>query len=733
MRISLKFFLTVTFLLTLFTSIQAQRKLGVRPTESGGPLIYEQAAYDVQEYDITARVFPEEKKIVGETLINVNIVAPTNWFVFDLDTPFEIANVSYFSEKDFVEIKFKRDGGKIWAKFLQTLQPGENTTVRIAYSGNPRIAPKPPWVGGFMWEKTADGSDWIVNAQQNDGADLWFPIKDHPSDEPNSVELHITVPENLFVASVGKIENIDINENSTKTYHWKMSNSINNYNIVLNIAPYKIVAEMYTSVAGETFPIKFYALPESEEKAKDIVDQTIKFLKFYEKYLGPYPYRTEKLGIAETPHLGMEHSTVIAYGNEFKKDKRGFDWLMLHELGHEWWGNMVTASDWRDMWIHEGFQSFMDALYLEETKGKEAYLDAMRARVKNTRNMQAVAPREPRFAYQVYLAAPDYVKSDGDIYGKGSLILHTLRYLIGDKAFFKGLRRMAYPTKQLETYTDGRQNRFVTTDDVKQIFEEESKMDLDWFFEVYLRQPELPSLVIKQVENGNSLRWQTPNDLPFPMPIEIEINGETKRINMKQGRAEIRLKEGASVFFDKNRWILKKGKQSKNMKTQFEGYFKAINDHEIEKALSFLSDEFQLHFTEFNVNVDKKSYVDVLGWDKGANGRVSYEDLIIEDNTIKGIFTEKNDFLRILRINELKANIAFEFDEFGKISRQIYTPLPNQPSFQEKLQSVVKWARQNRPDELDEIYPQNQMKFNQKMAERWVRLLQEWEKSKAGV
>lgn len=554
------------FLLSNF--IYAQRRHPVRPTESGGVLIYEQAAFDVRSYDITARIFPSERRITGETVIEAEIISPTNRFVFDLDLPYEISTVAEIksagsetgsNSKVLQPLEFERAGGKIWAKFPLTKQPGEKIRVKIAYSGIPRVAPNPPWVGGFMWKKTKSGADWIVNAQQNDGADLWYPIKDHPSDEPDSVALHITVPENLYVATVGTLQKIAANADKTKTFHWKMSQSINNYNVVLNIAPYEIVERNYTSTDGTTFPIKFYALPENREKAEDIVEQTAKFLDFYEKYLGPYPYRAEKLGIAETPHLGMEHSTIIAYGNDYKKDGSGFDWLMLHELGHEWWGNMVTASDWRDMWIHEGFQSFMDSLYLEEIKGKEAYFQAMRNRVKNLKNKQAVAPREPRFAYQIYFLAPDYTESDGDIYSKGALILHTLRYLIGDEAFFRGLRRMAYPSEKLEKIKDGGQNRFVTTDDVRQIFEEESKTDLDWFFEVYLRQPGLPHLVGSMIANDEiELKWEAPNDLPFPMPVELEINGELKRFEMKNGKAKIKLNGEKKFFLDKNDWILKR-------------------------------------------------------------------------------------------------------------------------------------------------------------------------------
>jgi aminopeptidase N len=325
-----------------------------------------------------------------------------------------------------------------------------------------------------------------------------------------------------------------------------------------------LVQDSFRSTTGKDFPIIFYSLPESSEKAMEIVSQTKKFLSFYEKYAGPYPYRTEKLGIAETPHLGMEHSTIIAYGNKFRNGPNGFDTLMLHELGHEWWGNLVTASDWRDMWIHEGFQSYFDALYVEDTVGRDAYLKAMAGKMKATNNLQAVAPRESRFTYQIYFQAPDYLKSDGDIYGKGASNLHTLRYLIGDDAFFRSVRRMAYPKKEMESITDGKQSRLVTTDDFKQIAEDESGMDLDWFFEVYFRQPKLPELFVSKYADKIELRWETPNNLPFSMPVDVEINGVRKRIMLKNGNASFSIKPSDVVEVDKEGWVLKKITSSAN-------------------------------------------------------------------------------------------------------------------------------------------------------------------------
>jgi len=536
----------------------AQRELGVRPTETGGPLMFEQAVYDVQSYDVSLNVDPKAKSISGTTVMTARTDIPTNVIVLDLDLPYTISKVS----DGVSDLKYERKEGKIWIWFPLTKQVGDEIKTSISYSGVPRVAPKPPWIGGFMWAKTPGGADWISVALQNDGADLLFPCKDHPSDKPATASMHTTVPDPLIATGPGKLENVKKNPDGTSTYNWRMTNPISNYSIVFNAAPYKLIEDTYKSVAGDTMPIEFYILPESFEKGASLMAEQKKYLAYYEKYLGPFPFRSQRVGIVETPHLGMEHSTNIAYGNKYQYDADGTDWLLLHEFGHEYWANLVTASDWRDFWIHEGFQSYMDTLYQEHLHGKDAYFAAMKARQtvtknnKGFKNKQPVAPREPKIAYQVYMSEPDYLDSDGDIYGKGAYILHSLRYLIGDDAFFRALRRMAYPTKEMEKLTDGRQTRLVNTDDFLTIAEQESKMDLDWFFELYLRQPKLPKLVTETAGDTLNLRWETPNNLPFPMPVDVEINGKTQRVEMKDGKGSVSF-TGTAPVVDTKGWVLR--------------------------------------------------------------------------------------------------------------------------------------------------------------------------------
>ncbi len=555
-----KIFGSIFLLSLLCLTISAQREMAARPTQSGGVLMAEQAAFDVKHYDLALSVNHQEQSIKGVLTVKAEIVKPTNLLVLDLDAPFTVESVAMtFPLKDKANqpLKFERRENKIWINFSGTQKAKSVVDVRVAYSGKPKVAPTPPWVGGFVWSKTADGSPWFATAVQMDGSDLWFPVKDHPSDKPETTSLHFTVADNLIAASNGKLQSVVDNKNGTRTFNWFISQPISNYNIALNVAPYKVIEDEMMSVAGDKIPIAFYVLPEHFEKGRELVNKTKDYVRFMEEYLGPYPFRADKLGIAHTPHLGMEHQSIIAYGNDFKYDKNGFDWLMFHELGHEWWANLVTAPDWNDFWIHEGFQSFMDAFYAEKILGREQYIKSLPMRIKATKNLKAVAPREAKTTTEMYLMPPDYVRSDGDIYGKGALVLNSLRGYIGDEAFFRSLRKMCYPTKESEKITNGKQVNFRTTDDFLRIAERESGKDLKWFFEVYLRQPKLPKLVTETKANQLNLRWETPNNLPFNLPVEVKFGNEIKRVEMKNGQGSIALPQETAYEIDPNGWLLK--------------------------------------------------------------------------------------------------------------------------------------------------------------------------------
>jgi aminopeptidase N len=546
--------LIVSLLLLIFVvDSSAQRTFTERATGSGGVLMPEQAAYNVQSYDLSVKVNIDEKSITGVLTVKAAIVKPLDKFVLDLDKAFTVDSIKSAG----ADMKYDRTEKQIWINLPHQMKPGQMANITIAYHGTPRSAPHPPWVGGFVWSKSKDGSPWFATAVQNDGADIWFPCKDHPSDKPETASMHFTVPNPLVAASNGKLQSVKDNGDGTSTYNWFVSQPIANYCIALNVGPYKLIKDTVPTVAGGTIPVWFYVLPEDADKAAALLDQLKKFNAFFESYLGPYPFRADKIGIAETPHLGMEHQSITAYGNGFKNNADGFDGLLEHEFGHEWFANLVTGKDWADMWLQEGFESFMDTLLVEKLKGKDAYFAAMAGRQKAFHNVRAVAPREPMSTLQIYFLAPDYIKSDGDIYGKGAYILSTMRFYFGDDMFFKMLRRWTYSTPAMEKVTNGKQEKIVSTDDFLAHVNKFTGKDMTWFFNVYLRQPKLPALSYQASGNMLNLEWKTPDGLPFPMPVEVEINGQTKRVEMPNGKGSVALPEGAKFTVDPHHWVLK--------------------------------------------------------------------------------------------------------------------------------------------------------------------------------
>ncbi len=520
--------------------------------DSGGPLTPQQAAFDVHFYDLSVQVFPGDSSISGTVTVVATMVHPYDWLVLNLDTVLTIRRVErQEAGGTWVPASYHRKVGEVWIYLGHTRQPGETVQVRVAYQGRPRIAVRPPWNGGFTWARTPSGAPWIATTCQEEGADIWWPVKDHVSDKPDSMAIHVRVPASLFCASNGRLLKTERHSDNTTTYHWFVSTPINTYNVALNIAPYRRFDTTFVNITGDTVPVFFWVLPEYAEHGPAFLKEIVKQLRFFEQTLGPYPFRADKCGVVQTPHLGMEHQTIIAYGAGFdntvltQKDW-GFDGLLHHEMSHEWWGNLVTNFDWRDMWLHEGFGTYMQALYVEYLHGTSAYHEYMDF-LHRFRNELPVAPRQTQTADQIYRAP---------IYYKGAWVLHTLRYLMGDSLFFRSLRRMAYPTPQLERVTDGRQCRFATTDDYLQLVNGLSGQQLDWFFEMYLRQPHLPQLDVRLKPTELTLRWVLPQPQAFPMPLDVVINNHRQQLVVTPEGITVPLPPNATVAIDPDHWVL---------------------------------------------------------------------------------------------------------------------------------------------------------------------------------
>jgi len=513
--------------------------------DSGGPLTHEWSAYDVKFYNINLKIDPDKKTIGGNVLIAAKAVKDMKEFVLDIDDRFRITKIVWDIPGASSELKFIHKDGKIKIELPGEMKPGELIVVSIYYDGKPRVAQTPPWDDGFTWSKTKSGEHWIGVTCQGGGADTWWPCKDHPSDEPDSVLLNWTVPGNLICASNGKLRYVVDNKEGTKTFCWFVSTPINNYGISVNIAPYDTIQYSYTSVTGEIIPVTIWVLPESMEKARKHCPEVLEHLKFYEELLGPYPFRDDKYGVAETPYLGMEHQTIIANGYGYRTDQFGFDWLHHHELGHEWWGNMVTAKDWSDFWIHEAVCGYMQTLYIEdklENKNPSAFV----MNWKLWENKQPIAPRKEMTENEAYT---------NDMYSKGSFVLHTLRYHLGDETFRKVLRRWAYPDPNMEEVTDGSQCRFATTEEFLEIAEKVAGRELDWFWEVYFRQASLPVLKTRIKDETLYLEWITENNISFPLPVQVKIGDEIVKIEMKDGAGSMKIPEGVEPEIDPGKWL----------------------------------------------------------------------------------------------------------------------------------------------------------------------------------
>jgi len=290
-------------------------------------------------------------------------------------------------------------------------------------------------------------------------------------------------------------------------------------------------------------------MPEDYMKALKLFPQFAQHLNFLERTLGPYPFRAEKHGIAQTFYSGMEHQTVISYGATFENNRYGFDQLHFHELTHQWFANLVSVPDWQDWWLHEGTTSYLEAIYAESLLNTDAYHSYLADFRHRIRNQMALAPYEPQRTRDIY---------GGDLYYKGAWVLHSLRYLLGKDAVLKTLRLLAYPDPAMEYVSDGRQCHFATTQDFQEIVEQVSGKNLDWFFEVYCRQPTLPQL--EAAINGNivKLRWIVPGDLPFPMPVEVHHAGEIHKLEMAGEEETLVLpKGGGQPAIDPDNWILR--------------------------------------------------------------------------------------------------------------------------------------------------------------------------------
>ncbi|MES1215488.1 MAG: M1 family metallopeptidase [Bacteroidota bacterium] len=508
---------------------------------SGGKLKPEQAIMDVRHYTIALTVDTAAKTVNGYTTIDVVLSEPAKLLLFDLMNNLQV-QATWINGK---KAPFTHTNGIITITPASSLPAGE-ATVKVQYGGKPHVALNPPWGDGFTWATDSTGKPWIAITAEGTGGKIYFPCKDHPSDEPdNGVDMIITVPQNLVVAGPGLLKKVT-KQKKTATYYWQTNYPINNYSIIFNVGDYEVVTKTFSSISGNKIPMQFYVLKYHAAKAMHHLDLLDTIAQVKEKYFGEYPWAKEKIGIVETPHLGMEHQTMNAYGNHFKYNTvngHDADWLMLHEFGHEWWGNKVTAKDWADYWIHEGIGSFGDVfyndiLYSTESERHTAYIDHYKQEAPYIKNEKPVVQGKDIDEEAAYI---------DDIYSKGDFFMHTLRYVIGDAVFLPTLKQLA--TAPQYTY-----NNLVNTEDVEQLFSKNSGINLKPLFNLYLYTTDKLEVSVKQVKfDEYKIRI---SNIDMPLPLDIITDTGTQRVTANKDGITINSKVLPQI--DPDMYYLKK-------------------------------------------------------------------------------------------------------------------------------------------------------------------------------
>ena len=484
-----------------------------------GALRPERTCFDVNYYDLRLKINFEEKTIQGSNEIHFTVISDFKVIQIDLFENMSLDSILFKGEK----LVFNRKFNAAFVDFPVLQKKNGQSYMTVYYHGKPIIGENPPWDGGFTWKKDEEGQPWLGVSCEGIGASLWWPNKDHLSDEPDSIRVTCDIPKNLKFVGNGVLE-VDEIIGERRSMTWKVSYPINNYNVTLNIGNYLNFKEYYTAEDGEKLLLDYWVMPYNLTKAKEQFKQVPPMLACYETYFGKFPFWEDNYKLVETPYLGMEHQTAIAYGNDYKKGYNGsdfsgigldFDYIIIHETGHEYWGNLISAKDIADMWIHEGFCTYTEALYVEcmydYQKGQD-YVNAKKRTVGNDSPMAGI--------YDVN------VEGDGDMYNKGMLFLNTLRHVINDdELWFDLLKEMTTEKFAYQT---------VTANDIMFYFNKKTVMNLTPIFLQYIFYKDIPALYynlekIKGKKYEFKYKWQT-DVADFSMPVELILDKKIVRL-----------------------------------------------------------------------------------------------------------------------------------------------------------------------------------------------------------
>lgn len=466
--------------------------------------------FDVTFYHLDLDFNPEKKSLGGWVEVKARARGAIDSIQLDLDQPLQIEELRW-QTRDGKSLNYKRDYRAIFIQLPEKLSANTFFSVHVKYRGKPVIARKPPWAGGTVWKKDNQNFHWAGVACETEGASIWFPCKDHTSDEPDSVAMRFTVPgKDLVAVSNGVLEGVQTNETS-RTFNWRVHYPINTYNITFYLGNFTEINDIYTGIKGKELKLSYYVLKPNEEKALSHFKQVHRQLKAYEQIYGEYPWYKDGFRLIESPYAGMEHQTAIAYGNGYKNDLNGKeDYIILHEMGHEWFGNSITAADLAHVWLQEGFTTFGEYLYLEkEYSPQEAFNHLLfyRFTIKNKRPL--VGPADRRyFSYK-----------DGDVYVKGAWMLYSLRNTIKDDSLFFNIIKTFYTENKM---------RVVRSQDFVDCVNRMTGKDYNWFFNQYLYQRKAPFIEAQLGKDGTFYyRWTDTNADFNKLPVEVKFLSET--------------------------------------------------------------------------------------------------------------------------------------------------------------------------------------------------------------
>lgn len=500
---------------TLTTGPMQAQQAGVpysRQDSLRGSITPERAWWDLVYYHLDIEVDPKHKSIQGKNTVHYQVLQPFQTLQIDLQEPMEIQG--FFQEGR--ELPYRQEGPVYFVELALPQKIGEVNQLQIEYGGNPRISPNPPWSGGLTWEKDKKGRPFIANSNQGDGASLWWPCKDHMYDEPDSMLISVTVPDPLMNVSNGRLRKVEKSSAGKTTFHWFVSSPIANYGVNISIADYAHFSEEYLGEKGP-LTLDYYVLKENLEKARVQFRDAPRLMRAFEHWFGPYPFYEDGFKLIEVPYLGMEHQSAVTYGNGYQQGYKGkdfsetgwgltFDYIIVHEAGHEWFANNITYRDIADMWIHESFTTYSESLFLDYHYGVNAgnaYLRGARQVIKN--DIPIIGD------YDVNQ------RGSGDMYFKGANILHTLRQWIHQDEKWRAILRKMNTIFYHQT---------VSTQDIEEFLARETGLPLKPFFDQYLRTAQVPVFQHYWKDHRLFYRWQGVVD-GFSMPVRIRQNEVT--------------------------------------------------------------------------------------------------------------------------------------------------------------------------------------------------------------